>query len=355
MKSIFAMCVTLVSGGVYINQTYKDGLMLDLWTPPHYPCNVSDDPAEPAEPTPLVVHIYGGGWMMGLRSDVCESSGCGHIAQDSAKSAGAAVLTLDYSHTTSGSPPHQTSTGVHMPKQIRDVIDALNWVLADAKKYNIDPTRVVCQGVSAGGHLCALLAAYSTEQLHRPHGDPPLAPLRAAMSFFAPTDLLNIQSDADNSAQRQWCVEQCRKTYKEKHKNISGISACDPWDHEDPRSPEPLLVGASEGLGVVRANPAKNQEIYDRLVNANPITFVSRDTPPMFIRAGSCDPTVPHAQSLKLASALWSAGVNVDVKIVERGGHNCQNANAWRPHVAEGTAWLVEQLGDISPRRAYHA
>lgn len=352
MKSIFAVCVTLVSGGVYVNQTYKAGLMLDLWTPPHYPCNVSSDSVEPSEPTPLVVHIYGGGWMFGLKSDVCESSGCGHIVQESAKSAGAAVLAMEYSLTTNNDLSHTTHTGVHMPKQIRDVIDALNWVLADAKKYNIDPTRVVCQGVSAGGHLCALLAAYSTEQLHRPHGDPPLAPLRAAMPFFAPTDLLNIQPDSDNSVQRQWCVEQCRKMYKEKHKNTS---LCDPWDHEDPRSPEPLLVGASEGLGVVRANPAKHQEIYDRLVNANPITFVSRDTPPMFIRAGSCDPTVPHAQSLKLASALWSAGADVDVKIVERGGHNCQSRDVWHPHIVEGTAWLVEQLRGISPRGASHA
>eukprot|EP00930_Biecheleria_cincta_P039804 TRINITY_DN27325_c1_g1_i1.p1 TRINITY_DN27325_c1_g1~~TRINITY_DN27325_c1_g1_i1.p1 ORF type:complete len:353 (-),score=56.22 TRINITY_DN27325_c1_g1_i1:1523-2581(-) len=352
MKSIFAVCVTLVSAGTYLNQKYKDELMLDLWTPPNYPCNDSSDSAEPTEPTPLVVHIYGGGWMVGSRWDVCQSSGCGPIVPDTAKHAGAAVLAMDYQLTATGDPPHPS--GAHMPKQIRDVIDAVNWVLADAKKYNIDPTRVVCSGVSAGGHLCALLATYSTEQLHRPHGAPPLTPLRAALSFFAPTDILNIQADADNAAQRQWCLEECRKEAKEANKNAS---MCDPWSHDEPESPESLVGGATEagGLAVVRANPTKYREIHNRMVDANPITFVSRASPPMFIRAGSCDPTVPHAQSLKLASALWSAGADVNVKIVERGGHNCQTREIWQPHIAEGTAWLLEQLGGMPPGKAYHA
>src|SRR5260370_7255667 len=39
------------------------------------------------------------------------------------------------------------------PAAVEDCRCALHWVFANAKKYNFDPTRVVLQGGSAGGHL----------------------------------------------------------------------------------------------------------------------------------------------------------------------------------------------------------
>eukprot|EP00931_Biecheleriopsis_adriatica_P086433 TRINITY_DN61105_c0_g1_i1.p1 TRINITY_DN61105_c0_g1~~TRINITY_DN61105_c0_g1_i1.p1 ORF type:complete len:269 (+),score=44.08 TRINITY_DN61105_c0_g1_i1:117-809(+) len=224
-----------------------------------------------------------------------------------------------------------TPTGAHMSKQIQDVIDAVNWVLKDAKKYNIDSNRVVCSGQSAGAHLCALLATYSTEQLDKPHGAPPLAPLKAAMPFFPPTDLLNMQEDSDKDS----CVTS---------------------NHDRPASPESKLVGAQGvgGIKMVRANPTLYPEIYNRTVNANPIRFVSRASPSVFLRAGSCDQRVPHAQSEKLASALHSAGAAVDIDIIGGAKHDCMPLAAWQPHIDEGVAWLVDQLGSERPTYALH-
>src|SRR5262249_1997753 len=39
------------------------------------------------------------------------------------------------------------------PAAVEDCRCALHWVFANAKKYNFDPSRVVLQGGSAGGHL----------------------------------------------------------------------------------------------------------------------------------------------------------------------------------------------------------
>lgn len=300
-------------GGQYLNQKYKDNLLLDLWTPPNYPCGVSADAQAPNSPTPLVVHIYGGAWLEGSKDDVCMSGKCGTIIPDVAKSTRGAVLAMNY---------QLTPTGAHMPKQIQDVIDAVNWVLKDASKYNVDPSKVVCSGQSAGAHLCALLATYSAEQHNRPDGTPPLAILKAAMPFFAPTDILNMQQDADKDS-------------------------CVTMNHDGASSPESALVGASGvgGIKAVRANPGKYPEIYNTTVNANPITFVSKSSPPMFIRAGGCDQLVPHVQSEKLSDALKAMGVEADLHIIDGAKHACQPASAWKSHSAAGTAWLIEKLG----------
>ncbi|MHB1556560.1 MAG: prolyl oligopeptidase family serine peptidase, partial [Isosphaeraceae bacterium] len=80
-------------------------------------------------------------------------------------------------------------------------------------------------------------------------------------------------------------------------------------DHNQPDSPESLLIGA--------ALPEHKEEARA----ASPITYVSRDDPPFLIIHGTDDPLVPINQSERLADALKAAGVSCAFYRVLGGGH----------------------------------
>ena len=80
-------------------------------------------------------------------------------------------------------------------------------------------------------------------------------------------------------------------------------------DHHDPASPESLVLG-----GPVR-------EMAGAARIANPITYISVDTPPFMILHGTADPVVPISQSELLYDALVAKGVEADFYRIEGAGH----------------------------------
>lgn len=62
----------------------------------------------------------------------------------------------------------------------------------------------------------------------------------------------------------------------------------------------------------------KNKE---KVVRANPITYVSKDDPPFLIVYGDQDSIVPLCQSQLLYDALRKSGVDVTSHIVKGAGH----------------------------------
>jgi len=84
--------------------------------------------------------------------------------------------------------------------------------------------------------------------------------------------------------------------------------------HNEARSPESRLVG-----GPI-------QEHKDLVSMANPITYVSKNDPPMLIMHGEKDMSVPFNQSELLYAALKEAGVDVTLYCVKNGGHGFRDA-----------------------------
>ena len=91
-----------------------------------------------------VLIIHGGGWRSGNRSQ--------HIplAQHLA-GMGYTCFTLEY----------RLSTEAFYPAAVNDIKSALKWMRANAKEFNIDPTKFAIMGFSAGGQLAALTGVTS--------------------------------------------------------------------------------------------------------------------------------------------------------------------------------------------------
>ncbi len=96
-------------------------------------------------PFPVVACIHGGGWAGGEKEGMTDYA---EILVD----LGIACIQPNY---------RLTGTDCH-PAQQDDVSAALDWMVAHAGEYGFDTTRVGLTGVSAGGHLTALVGVKAT-------------------------------------------------------------------------------------------------------------------------------------------------------------------------------------------------
>jgi acetyl esterase/lipase len=111
---------------------------------------------------PTIVMIYGGAWHRGSPDDHGQFS-------EYMAAQGYTVVTIDYRHAPQ----------FRFPAQLADVRSALTFIKQHADRYEVDLSRVVLMGRSAGAHL-AMLAGFQS---------PPL-PIRAVVSYYGPVDLV---------------------------------------------------------------------------------------------------------------------------------------------------------------------
>ena len=154
---------------------------------------------------------------------------------------------------------------------------AIRFLRANATLHNLDATRFVAAGSSAGGHLAALAGTSAgvaaLEDLSLGNATVSSA-VQAVIDWYGPTDL--AQMDAQLLAQ--------------------GCGA-GRANHNDANSGESRLLGCA----LPTCDPA-------RLTAVNPITYVDRNDPPFIILHGDLDCTVPTAQSHLLGDALLAVG-----------------------------------------------
>ncbi|MBO3094834.1 alpha/beta hydrolase [Cellulomonas dongxiuzhuiae] len=103
-------------------------------------------------PVPVLLHLHGGGLVVGTVSD--------DVAAATQAGPGWAVASVDYRLA----PEHP------YPAAVEDAYAALVWLVEQADALGLDPARVVVAGISAGGGLAAALAL-----LARDRGGPCLA------------------------------------------------------------------------------------------------------------------------------------------------------------------------------------
>lgn len=106
-------------------------------------------PIGPSRRRPIVVHIHGGGWVLG-GPDAYERMARAYCA------AGDCIV-VDVDYRRAPEHPH--------PAALQDCLTAIDWAVRNARKLGGDSERLIVTGDSAGGHLAA---AACQSMRHRP-------------------------------------------------------------------------------------------------------------------------------------------------------------------------------------------
>ena len=131
-------------------------------------------PATRGAPLPAIVCIHGGGWFKGNRSSMTP------FAQALA-ARGFVTVTISY----------RLSGEAKFPAAIHDSKAAVRWLRANAQRFGIDPEAIGVTGLSAGGHLAALLATSAGVPALEGDGGHPThsSAVQAAVAMGAQSDL----------------------------------------------------------------------------------------------------------------------------------------------------------------------
>jgi len=215
-------------------------------------------------PLPVIVLIHGGGWASGDRKGFMGK------AIEIAKTGQYAAVTVGY----------RLSGEAKWPTQIHDCKAAIRWIRGHARELGVDPDRIGVTGSSAGGHLALLLGT----------------------SGNVPT-LDGALGDCTDQPCHVACV----------------VNFCGPGDLHSPlfvgdeaKKPDPAVVG------LIGGPPA---DLADRAREASPVTYVSKDSPPVLTVHGTKDLRVDFKQAEIIDAALKKAGAASYLVPVVGAGH----------------------------------
>lgn len=210
-------------------------------------------------PTPnaTLIYIHGGGWAGGPSKEQYQHRFLPFLHM------GWNVVNVEY----------RSSAIALAPAAVEDCLCALRWVYKNAKQYNIDTTRLVTMGHSAGGHLALTtgMTPASTE-LDRQCPGPEELKVAAIVNWYGITDVADI-IDGPNT-----------KTYAVK------------WLSSLPN----------------------RREVAKRV---SPLTYLRAGLPPTITVHGDADPTVPYAHAVQLHDGLNKVKVSNELVTVKGGKH----------------------------------
>lgn len=219
-------------------------------------------------PHPAVIIVHGGGFVRGDKQTYVPP------LFPPLNAAGFAWFSINYRLA----PDHK------FPSQMEDVKAAFEFVLKNAKEYNIDTRRIALMGESAGASIIDYYAVTAKGKL-RP---------RAVVSLYGVTDW---EFNRDTLGQ--------------------------------------LSEGATAWLGSTS------------LKTASAMTYVKKDMPPFLFIHGTKDPQVPFPNSPRMCSAMRQAGASCEVLTVEGAGHGMggwEKVLAFQAYKIKMVEWLNENM-----------
>jgi acetyl esterase/lipase len=242
---------------------------LDLYQPP-----------DASAPTPVVIVIHGGGWIAGNKE--------GRVLEIMPYlQMGFAAVNVEY----------RMAEVSLAPAAVEDCRCALHWVIANAKKYNFDPNRVVLQGGSAGGHL-ALITGMLTPAAGFDH------------ECYTGQDNVWSENPGTDKDPRVAAI-------------VNWFGIADVLDE--------LHGPNSKGYAVAWLGDQPNADQMAKRVS--PINYVNGSTPPIITIHGNKDQLVPYEQSVRLHKALDAAKVPNQLVTMPGAGHGGftaeQNQQSW--------------------------
>jgi arylsulfatase A len=187
---------------------------------------------------PAVVCIHGGGWAKGQRSN--------HEKVAQALAARGYVATT-ISYRLSGEAP--------FPAAIHDCKAAVRYLRANAKEYGIDTDNIGAIGLSAGGHLTALLATSAgVKELEGAGGNAGFSSaIQAAVPLGAQTDLFSERTRTISASEDRGKIwrQFLSGTQQDKPATYRQASPLHHLDQDDP--PCAFLAGETDDLSTQAA------------------------------------------------------------------------------------------------------
>jgi acetyl esterase/lipase len=224
-------------------------LQLDLWRP-----------KAAKEPLPAIICIHGGGWFKGERGSMA------NLAQALAVR-GFVTATISY----------RLSGEAKFPAAIQDAKAAVRFLRAGAAKFGIEPGAIGVTGLSAGGHLAALLTTSgAVKELEGDGGHAEVSSaVQAGIAMGAQSDLLS--------------------------ERIAELSA---------RPDDPFY---RTFLGAPQA------EIPQVYALASPRQHLDRSDPPLLFMTGELDDPSTHAEAAR--ADLAKLGITTGLTVIPQAPH----------------------------------
>ena len=223
-------------------------------------------------PFPVVVYYHGGAWLIGDKANAPEAQGI----LDAIVGKGYAVVSVNY----------RLASEAKWPAQIYDCKAAIRYIRANADTYNLDADRIAVFGASAGAHLALMTG------------------LTNGMASMEDLTMGNAEYSSD--------VMAVVSNY--------GISDLTKWNYR-----ESLYSWLGDPIKALLGDHYTEEQA----LAASPITYVSKDSVPVYLAHGQNDTLVETYHSTNLQAALEAV---IDPELVD----TYYPANA--PH-ADTTIW----------------
>jgi acetyl esterase/lipase len=244
-------------------------------------------------PFPCLVCLHGGAWQHGSRRDLSANG-----KDKSGKPTPSWLEVMAREGYVAASVSYRLAPKHKFPAMIEDSRAAVRFLRAHAKTYKADAARFGAVGFSAGGHL-ALLLGMCDKTIGFDVGDhlDQSGKVQCVIDFFGPTDL--------------------------------------------------AMYAKSEGIEDGYLVPVFGKEcktdasIYKR---ASPVSYVSKDAPPILFLHGTLDFVVPVKHSEMLHKSLADAGAKTEIHTVSFAGHGGWNERDMGKAQAAAFRFLDEHL-----------
>lgn len=223
---------------------------------------------------PAVLFVTGGGFIMGPKANYLQQRL--QIAES-----GYVVASIEY---------RKVPTGV-FPQPLEDVKSAIRFLRANADKYGIDKNKIAIMGGSAGGYLSAITGTTNGyKQFDKGDNLNQSSDVQAVIDIYGLSDLTTVGEDFSKEVQEI---------------------------HKSPAAPEALWVN---GVALFNKGGSIDSDL-EKVKNANPMTYISNNTPPFLLLHGDKDQLVSPSQTEKLHKALIAKGIDSTRYIVKDAAH----------------------------------
>jgi len=259
---LFYTTAPIIEGANSYNISYNEKQALDLYFPTQ----------KKYERSPLLIFMHGGAWIVGRKESINFNRFNGAI--ENLRAQGFAVASLSYTLAEDGISP--------FPQNIKDIIEAINWLKSQGEEYSIDTNRIGLMGESAGAHLALMLTFHAYADEHPEWSRPKIDYL---VDIYGPTEMkhlfLSETLDSLNSFAR-------------KLPSVLG---------------EPLdIIQNLMGFDPKKDSLKANKFMRDY----SPICFLKSELAPLLIIHGDEDQVVPIEQSRQLIARMDSFNLNYE-------------------------------------------